>query len=142
MASAAQKFSFKKLAGNFIKAAFVAAIGGAISAAVLILGNSFQNSVELFQHHFLWIAGVSTALAYTGAYFIMAMADKDRSEKANKFHITFWSIGFLISFVTTCYGYYDYYNSPYRGGSHWNVSRGKIGQGENICNPKRCLKYQ
>ncbi|MBL1148568.1 MAG: hypothetical protein HND56_02980 [Pseudomonadota bacterium] len=142
MSSASQKFSFKKLTGNFIKAAFVAAIGGAISAAVLILGNSFQNSLEIFQHHFLWIAVVSTVLAYTGTYFVMAMADKDRSAKANKFHITFWSIGFLLSFVATCYGYYDYYKSPYRGGSEWNASRGKMGQADNFCDPKKCLKYR
>ena len=142
MSSATQKFSFKKLIGNFIKAAFVAAIGGAISAAVLILGNSFQNSLEIFQHHFVWIAAVSTALAYTGTYFVIAMADKDRSAKANKFHVTFWSIGFLISFTATCYGYYNYYNSPYRGGSHWNVSRGQMGQADKFCDPKKCLRYQ
>src|SRR5690606_33182622 len=131
MAKAANKFSFKKLIGNFIKAGFVAAIGGAISSAVLILGNSFQNSVELFQHHFWWIAVASTSLAYTGAYFVISMGDRDRSEKANKFHVTFWSIGFLISFVAASYGYYYYYYSQYRGGSQWNVSRGKVGQGDD-----------
>ena len=141
MANASKKFSFKKLIGNFIKAAFVAAIGGFISAAILVLGNSSENSLYYFEHVFWWVAAVSTALAYTGAYFVMAMADEDRSEKVNKFHVTFWSIGFLLSFVATSYGYYYYYNSPYRLGSHWNTSRGEIGKGDNICHVKKCLRF-
>lgn len=142
MSSATQKFSFKKLTGNFIKAAFVALIAGLISSSVLILGNSYAEAVYYFQRVFWWIAVASMVLAYTGTYFIMAMGDKDRGEKANRMHITFWSIAFIIAFAVTSYGYYYYYYSQYRGGSEWSASRGKMGQADKFCDPKKCLKYQ
>jgi len=142
MASASQKFSFKKLFGNFIKALFIALIGGGVSAAVLILGNSAENSVEIFTHIFWPVAAVSTAFSYAGTYFIMAMGDTDRSEKANRGHITFWSIICLITFGLMSYGFYDYYYSKYRAGSGWNIGREKIGKNGDICDPKHCLEFR